>query len=106
MRSPKQLLAEVHRLHLTLRNTVDAAQRRQMAGRALELAQLAEIIQSLPDDVEGLCVRIAHYERMLAATGDQGTEQGIAEVLRNAEDKLEQISGQQRSATPNRVAAA
>ena len=56
--------------------------------------------------VEGLCVRIAHYDKMLAAEGDQGTQQGIAEVLRNAEYKLEQISGQQRSARPNRVAAA
>jgi hypothetical protein len=106
MRSPKQLRAEVHRLHLTLLNTVDAAQRRQMAGRALELAQRAEIIESLPDDVEGLCVRIAHYDKMLAVAGNQHTQRAIAEVLRSAEYKLEQISTQQRSATPNRVAAA
>jgi len=54
MRSAEQLRAEVRRLHGTISTTLDPAQRRDIAQRAFELAQQAELIASLPDDVEGL----------------------------------------------------
>ena len=96
MRSPEQLRAEAHRLHLMLRTTLDPVQKRDLAGRALEFAQQAEAIASLPDDVEGLCVRIAQYRHMLARAGSEPTQRVVAELLRDAEDKLQQVSGGQR----------
>jgi hypothetical protein len=92
MRSPEQLRAEVHRLHRAIRTTLDPAQRRDDAERALELAQQAEIIESLPDDVEGLWRSIAHYDNMLAATQDQRKRKILAQLLQDAEDKLRQIT--------------
>jgi hypothetical protein len=107
MRSPEQLRAEVRRLHLTMRNTADPEQRRVLAGRALELAQEAEAIADLPSDVEGLHATIAHYHNKLAASGNAGKQRIIlAELLRDAEDKLEQISRRQRPPKPHRLAVA
>src|SRR5262245_44953470 len=71
MRSPEDLRAEVRRLHLMLRTTLDHAARQKLAAQALELAQQAEAIVSLPDDVEGLCVRIAQYRHMIADAGKE-----------------------------------
>jgi len=71
---------------------LDPAQRRDDAERALELAQQAEIIESLPDDVEGLWRGIAHYDNMLAATQDQRKWQVLALLLQDAEDKFQQIT--------------
>ena len=106
MRSPDQLRAEVHRLHLKLLNTADPALRQEIAKRALELAQQAEAIESLPSDVEGLCVSIAHYSSRLAAERDQHGQRALAELLQAVEEKLEQVSSQPRTPTPRRVAAA
>ena len=92
MRSPEQLRAEVRRLHRAISTTLDPAQRRDDAERALELAQQAEIIESLPDNVEGLWLSIAHYDNMLAATQDQRKRQILAQLLQDAEDKLRQIT--------------
>ena len=103
MRSPEQLRAETYRLHLMLRTTLDPVQTRDLAGRALEFAQQAEAIASLPDDVEGLRVRIAQYRHMLAA-GSEPTQRVLAELLRDAEDKLQQVSGGQRPRRPLAVA--
>jgi hypothetical protein len=92
MRSVKQLRAEVRRLHRTISTTLDPVQRGNLAERALELAQEAEIIESLPDDVEGLWRSIVHYENMRAATEDQRQRQVLAQLLQDAEDKLQQIT--------------
>src|SRR5262245_57252013 len=62
---PNELRAEVRRLHQTIKTTLDVAAKRRLAARALELAQQAEAIANLPDDVEGLRVRIAQYRHML-----------------------------------------
>ena len=70
----------------------------------MELAQQAEIIEGLPDDVEGLCVTIAHYSNMLAATEDQRKQRVLAELLQDAEDKLQQISSPKRLPRPRRAA--
>jgi len=92
MRSPEQLRAEVYRLHRTISTTLDPAQRRDIAERAFELAQQAELIASLPSDVEGLWRSIAHYDNMLAATEDRRKRQVLAQLLQDAEDKLRQIA--------------
>ena len=70
----------------------------------MELAQQAEAIESLPDDVAGLGVRVAQYRHMLDRAGSVPKLRGVAELLRVAEDKLQRVSNQQRA--PNRVAAA
>jgi ABC-type uncharacterized transport system YnjBCD ATPase subunit len=106
MRSPDQLRAEVHWLHLTLRNTVDAEQRRHLAARALELAQQAEAIESLPDDVEGLQVRIAQYRYMLDRAESEPKQRVVAELLRDAESKSRQISSDKRLPRVHRLAVA
>jgi hypothetical protein len=61
---------------------------------------------SLPDDVEGLYVRIAQYEHMLDRAGSEPKQRVVAQLLRDAEDKLKQIRSQQPTPRPNRVAAA
>jgi hypothetical protein len=106
MRSPEQLRAEVRRLHLKMRNTADPEQRRSLADRALELAQHAEAIASFPNEAEGLCVKLAHYRAMLGRTDDEPTQRVVAELLRDVEDKLEQIGRQQRPLRPHRLAVA
>ena len=67
-------------------------QRQDFAERAFELAQQAELIASLPSDVEGLWRSIAHYDNMLAATEDRRKRQVLAQLLQDAEDKLQQIT--------------
>jgi len=95
MRSPEDLRAEVRRLHLMLRTTLDHAARQKLAAQALELAQQAEAIVSLPDGVEGLCVRIAQYRHMIADAGKEPKQRVVAQLLRDAEDKLEQVSSRE-----------
>ena len=106
MRPPEQLRAEVCRLVDEAKRSQDATVRHTLAGRALELAQEAEAIASLPDDVEGLRLRIAQYRYMLDRAGSEPKQRVVAQLLRDTEDKLKQVSGQQRSARPHRVAAA
>jgi len=78
-----------------LRTTRDHAARQKLAAQALELAQQAEAIVSLPDDVEGLCVRIAQYRHMIADAGKEPKQRVVAQLLRDAEDKLEQVSSRE-----------
>ena len=104
MRSPEQLRAEVRRLHRAISMTLDPAQRRDDAERALELAQQAEIIENLPDDVEGLRRSIAYYDNMLAATQDQRKRQILARLVQDAEDKFQQISSPKSLPRQRRVA--
>jgi hypothetical protein len=105
MRSPEQLRAEVRRHHLMLRTTLDPAERREFAARALELAQQAEAIAILPDDVEGLCVRIAQYRGMLSRGDNEPKQRVVAQLLQDAESKLQQISSQQKPPRPYRAVA-
>jgi len=80
---------------LMLRTTLDHAARQKLAAQALELAQQAEAIVSLPDNVEGLCVRIAQYRHMIADAGKEPKQRVVAQLLRDAEDKLEQVSSRE-----------
>lgn len=106
MRSPDQLRAEVCRLVDEAKRSCDTTVKQTLAARALELAQEAEAIASLPDDVESLCVRIAQYEHMLDRAGSEPKQRVVAQLLRDAEDKLKQIRSQQRAPRPYRVVAA
>ena len=103
---PDQLRAEVRRLLDDAKRSPDTTVRQNLAARALELAQQAEAIESLPDDVEGLGVRVAQYRHMLDRAGSVPKLRGVAELLRVAEDKLQRVSSQQRPPRPPRVAAA
>ena len=106
MRSPEQLRAEVSRLIDQIQRTKDVSLRQSLAARAMELAQQAEAIASFPDDPEGLRVRIAQYRYMLDRIDNEPKQRVVAQLLRDAENKLQQISSQQRPPRPRRVAAA
>jgi hypothetical protein len=104
MRSPEQLRAEVSRLVDQIQRTKEVSLRQSLAARALELAQEAEAIASLPQDAEGLRLRIAQYRHMLARAESEPKQRVVAELLRDAEDKLRQVSGGQRPPRPLAVA--
>ena len=106
MRSPDELRAEVCRLIDEAKRSPDVTVKQTFAARAVELAQQAEAIARLPDDVEGLYVRIAQYEHMLDRTDSEPKQRVIAQLLRDAEGKLQRVSSQQRSPRPYRVVAA
>ena len=103
---PDQLRAEVHRLLDEARRSPAPTVKQTLAAQALELAQQAEAIASLPGDVEGLSVRIAKYEHMLDRAGSEPKQRIIAQLLQDAEDKLQRVSSQQRAPKPRRVAVA
>jgi hypothetical protein len=103
MRSPEQLRAEVRRLHLMIRNMADPEHRRVIAERALELAQQAEAIAKFPTNVEGLCVKIAHYRNRLARD-DARNQRVLVELLQDAGDKLEQINSPARLRSQHQAA--
>jgi uncharacterized membrane-anchored protein YhcB (DUF1043 family) len=104
MRSPEKLRAEVYRLHRAISTTLDPMQRRDIAERAFELAQQAELIANLPSDVEGLWRSITHYSNMLAATEDQRKRQVLTQLLQDAEEKFQQISSPKRLSRQRRAA--
>ena len=106
MRSPEELRAAVGRLLVEVQRTEDVALRRHLAARALELAQQAEAIESLPDDAEGLQVRIAQYRYMLDGAESEPKQRVVAELLRDAESKSRQISSDKRLPRVHRLAVA
>jgi hypothetical protein len=85
MRSPKELRAEVRRLHFEIRTTIEPARKRELASRALELAMQAEVIANLPDDCGAIQAAIARYKRMLVATKDRGEQRVLRELLQDIE---------------------
>jgi hypothetical protein len=106
MRSPEELRAEVRRLHSVLATTSYPAERRDLAAQALELAQQAEAIVNLPDDAEGLRLRIAQYRHMLDRAEAEPKQRVVAQLLRDAEAKLRQINSEHRPPKPHRLAVA
>ena len=93
MRSPEALRGEASRLLEEAKRSRDVTLRQNLAARALELAQQAEAIASFPNDVEGLRMRIAQYRHMLASAGSEPKQRVVAQLLRDAEGKLQRISG-------------
>ena len=106
MRSPEQLRAEVQRLLFEARTTQDRMLSQTSAAQALVLAQEAEAIASLPEDAEGLRLRIAQYQHMLRRVGSEPTQRVVAQLLRDAKERLHQISSQRRPRNPRRLAVA
>jgi rRNA-processing protein FCF1 len=90
MRSPKELRAQVRRLHFEIRTTTEPALKRELASRALELAMRAEIIANLPDDCGAIQAAIARYERMLVATPDREDQRVVRELLQEIEYKVDE----------------
>jgi len=86
-----------------LKTTLEPAERRNLAALALELAQEAEAIASLPDDAEGLRVRVAQYRQMLDRADNQAKPRIFVQLLREAEGKLQRIN-RQRLPGSHRVA--
>ena len=95
MRSPERLRARVCQLLDETKTARDVTVRQRLAGQALELAQEAEAIASLPDDVEGLCVRIAQYRYMLDGSDREPKQRVVAPPLQDAEDKLRQVNSRE-----------
>jgi len=87
MRSPKELRAEVRRLHIEIRTAIEPALKRELASRALELAMRAEVIANLPDDYGAIQAAIARYKSMLVATKDRGGQRVIWELLQEIQYK-------------------
>ena len=84
---------------------MDPVLRKWLAEHAMGLAQHAEAIANLPDDVEGLCIAITHYSRMLAAAAnDQPKRRLVSQILQDAEDKLRQVSSTKRLPSQRRAA--
>lgn len=92
MRSPEELRADAGRLLEEVQRTENVALRRHLAAQALEFAQEAEAIATLPEDAESLRLRIAQYRHMLDREDSEPKQRVVARLLRTAEDKLEQIS--------------
>src|SRR5262249_44917048 len=101
---PELLRAEVARLHQAIKATLDLAAKRKLAERALELAQKAEAVAALPDDVEGLYSTIEHYRRMLRGADNEAKRRLIGEVLKRADDKLRQADRTETQPKTHRVA--
>ena len=93
MRSPEALRGEASRLLEEAKRSRDVILRQNLAARALELAQQAEAIASLPEDAEGLHLRIAQYRHMLGREASEPKQRVVAQLLRDAEGKLQRISG-------------
>ena len=106
MRSPDQLRAEVERLLFEARTTQDQTLSQTFAAQALVLAQEAEAIASFPNDPEGLRVKIAQYRHMLDRSDSEPKQRVVAQLLRDAEGKLQQISGNEVQPEPHRRAVA
>jgi hypothetical protein len=105
MRSPDQLRAEAYRL-LDEAKRSDPTVKQTLAARAFELAQQAEAIASFPNDPEGLRLKIAQHRHMLSGAGSEPRQRMVAQLLQDAEDKLQRVSNQPRAPRPHRVAAA
>ena len=90
MRSPKELRAQVRRLHFEIRTTTEPALKCELASRALELAMRAEVIANLPDDCVAIQAAIARFKRMLVATQDRDGQRVIRELLQDIEYNVDE----------------
>jgi hypothetical protein len=106
MRSPDQLRAEVYRLLDDAKRSPDTTVKQTLAARACELAQQAEAIAGFPNDTEGLRLKVAQYGHMRAGADSEPKQRAVAQLLRDAEDKLQRVSSQQRPPRRRWVAAA
>ena len=100
MRSPEELRAEVSRLVDQIQRTKEVSLRQSLAARALELAQEAEAIASLPQDVEGLRLRIAQtgtYLVVPTANQNSGSSLNCCEMPRTSYSRSAGTTGDRDS---------
>ena len=88
MRSVEELRAESRRLRDAVRTLSDPVLKRQLAGRAVELATQAEIIERSSLSAKALRQSIARYRAMLMTGIDDGQRQIVREMLDDLEELL------------------
>jgi hypothetical protein len=94
MRSVVELRAEARRLRETIENVADPALKQELAARALDLSIRAEEIARSNEAPEILRMNISRYRSMLAGCIDDDQKKRIIqEMLRDAEERLAQVTG-------------
>ena len=89
MKSVEELRLEARQLRETVGKISDAALKKELAARALELAERAEAIERGQEDREIVRANIARYRAMLAAgIADENQKRIVEEMLRDAEEIL------------------
>lgn len=90
MLSTEELRAEARRLRDAVQNVSDPEMKRELATRALELAERAEAIAKSQKDPEIIRANVERYRQMLAAGIDDVLQKRIVEeMLSDAEQMLE-----------------
>ncbi len=96
MKSVEELRLEARRLRETVDKISDPALKRELAERALELAERAEAIERAQEDPEIVRANIVRYRSMLAAGIADGNQKRIVEeMLRDAEEIIANRRSQQ-----------
>lgn len=96
MKSVEELRLEARRLRETVDKISDPALKRELAERALELAERAEAIERAQEDPEIVRANIVRYRSMLAAgIADENQKRIVEEMLRDAEEILANRRSQQ-----------
>ncbi len=85
----EELRAEARRLREAVERISDPALKKDLAARAVELAQRAEAIENEQEDPEILRANVARYRSMLAAgIADDNQRRIVEQMLRDAEAML------------------
>lgn len=94
MLSVPELRAEARRLREAIAKVSDPDAKRELASRALELAERAEAILRGLEEPEIIRANIDRYKKMLAAGIDDAAQKRIVqEMLADAEQMLERTKG-------------
>ena len=96
MKSVEELRLEARRLQETVDKVSDPALKRELAARALDLAERAEAIERAQEEPEIIRANIVRYRSMLAAgIADENQKRIVEEMLRDAEEILANRRSQQ-----------
>jgi hypothetical protein len=89
MKSAEELRAEARRLMETVKNLSNAELKKELAARALYLANRAEAIANAMEDPKIILTNIARYRAMLAAgISSEPHKKIVEEMLADAETLL------------------
>jgi len=93
MDTAEELRAESRRLRETANNVSDPQLKKELASRALELAERAEAIAKSMEDPEIIRINIGRYRSMLASgINDSAQKKIVEEMLADAEAMLANFS--------------
>jgi SMC interacting uncharacterized protein involved in chromosome segregation len=93
MDTAEELRAESRRLRETANNVSDPQLKKELASRALELAERAEAIANSMEDPEIIRINIGRYRSMLASgINDSAQKKIVEEMLADAEAMLANFS--------------